>query len=74
MAAPDVTGLLKALANLPTTTPAQRRAYRLASSTHTAARQMQDGRRYRTRSLPRRTSALPNWHQQPRDSQGRWCR
>lgn len=71
---PDVAGLLKALANLPSATPAQKKQYRRAAATHKAARQMREGRRYRTRDLPRRTSPLPRYRSQPRDSKGRWCR
>lgn len=71
---PSPVSLLQALKKLPGTTPAQLRVLRVSISAHTAAQQMRNGNRYRTRSLPRRTTPLPRFHSQPRDSQGRWCR
>lgn len=74
-AGPDVAGILTALSRLPGRTPEQRRAYRHAAATARTASAMRNGRRYRTRSLPRTSAPLPRWQRQPRDpATGRWIR
>lgn len=73
-AGPDLAGLYAALAKLPDRTPAQRQAYRRASSVRRTSAAMRSGRRYRTRDLPRTAAPAPRWHVQPRDEHGRWVR
>jgi hypothetical protein len=69
--APDVAGIYAMLAKVH---PEQRATYRAASSAHTAAKAMQAGRRYRTRSLPRSPGRTGHWELQPRDEAGRFAK
>lgn len=69
MSAPDITGLLLALARV---RPELKPVLRAARSAHTAASALHVGRRYRTRALPRRRTGACHWRDQPRDAAGRW--
>ncbi len=69
MSAPDINGLLAALARV---RPELRGVLATARSAHTAATAMHRGHRYHTRALPRRRSGARHWRDQPRDAAGRW--
>lgn len=69
-AGPDIAGLYAALARV---NPEKRATYRAASSAHVAAKAMQSGGRWYTRSVgQRRRGASAVWRSQPRDEQGRF--